>query len=158
MAMEIEWKDEKSFIRVLYSAGQVPTRNTLEWRFISTRWVLYTKEYKVKSCKQRRRRPYMAGSVQTLQSARSASSGTLRGSEISCSAHSLHFETTKSTWRISSFEAEESFQPRLQRCYTFVSLLSELGFAHAMGFTMTARLKWELIQACQCHEGRICRN
>ena len=55
-----------ALIRVLYSAGQVPTRNTLEWRFISTRQVLYTKEYIVKSCKQRRRRPYMAGAVQTL--------------------------------------------------------------------------------------------
>ena len=53
-------------IRVLYSAGQVPTRNTLEWRFISTRRVLYTKEYKVKYGKQRRRRPYMAGAVRSL--------------------------------------------------------------------------------------------
>ena len=55
-----------ALIRVLYSAGQVPTWNTLEWCFISTRWVLYTKEYLVKNGKQHRRRPYMAGAVRSL--------------------------------------------------------------------------------------------
>ena len=59
--------DLNTIIRVLYSAGQVPTQNTLEWHFISTRRVLYTKEYKVKNGKQCRRRPYMAGAARSLQ-------------------------------------------------------------------------------------------
>ena len=57
---------EDEAYKVLILSWASPTRNMLELRFILARRVLYTKEYKVKNCKQRRRRPYMAGAVQTL--------------------------------------------------------------------------------------------